>query len=535
MIGFNSKFGRLIEKANTKKRLVLFYIAFVIIPIFAIDGLVISGVYRAEAASQEHMMENEANAVNYTFFNQVDQAAKLGNALYSSLYVDRFLNEQYSSNLDYYNHYQQFFEDTLLKLVEGQSGLEFSIYLDNDTVTNGAEFQRIDKAYGTDWYKYMEASERNKGLYFGRRKRADGKTARTIYYFQRLNYYNNASNNLVLIIIDYGKCADSVSNLNYENRAYICDGEKIIMSNGKYSNVNKDYETKDENLKIDYTQDFEIYGQHLTIDIVNKTNPFVNMMKGRWYQFVLLILINLSLPLYVSSLMNTAYQNKLKEQETVVARKSAELLALQSQINPHFLFNALESIRMHSLLKQETETSEMVERLAKLQRQYTEWNEDSVSISQELEFVKAYLELQKYRFGDRLSFEIDIDDECLNLLIPKLTIVTFVENACVHGIESKITPGWIFVRASSDGEFITLEIEDTGNGMEEEESKTLLRKMRFANIEMLKEKGRVGIINACLRLKMISEEEVSFDLDSEPGTGTLIQIKVPVKYLKGLS
>ena len=81
---------------------------------------------------------------------------------------------------------------------------------------------------------------------------------------------------------------------------------------------------------------------------------------------------------------------------------------------------------------------------------------------------------------------------------------------------------------------MTLEIEDTGNGMDEDEGKSLLRRMRFANIEMLKEKGRVGIVNACLRLKMMSEDEVSFDLDSELGTGTLVQIVVPVKYLKGL-
>ena len=146
--------------------------------------------------------------------------------------------------------------------------------------------------------------------------------------------------------------------------------------------------------------------------------------------------------------------------------------------------------------------------------------------------VKAYLELQKYRFGDRLSFDITVEPECLKLLIPKLTIVTFVENACIHGIESKITPGWIFVRISSDDSTMTLEIEDTGNGMEEEEREHLLRKMRFANIEMLKEKGRVGIVNACLRLKMMSEDEVFFDLDSELGTGTLVQIVVPIKYLK---
>ena len=174
----------------------------------------------------------------------------------------------------------------------------------------------------------------------------------------------------------------------------------------------------------------------------------------------------------------------------------------------------------------------MVERLAKLQRQYTEWNEDTVLVENELEFVKAYLELQKYRFGDRLSFEIDVDDDTLGLYIPKLSMVTFVENACVHGIESKNNPGWIFVRTHLDDKFMIMEIEDTGSGMEEEEVNELLNKMRNASIDMLKEKGRVGIVNACLRFKMMTDNEAVFDIDSEPGTGTLIQIKLPLKHIK---
>ncbi|MBR5636212.1 MAG: histidine kinase [Pseudobutyrivibrio sp.] len=534
MTKFDSLFGRFILKTTSKRRLIAFYIVFVIIPIIVVDGIVISGAYRGERAAREHTMENQANAINYTFSNQIDQAAKLGNALYSSLYVDRFLNTKFDSNLEYYNAYHNFFDDTLLKLVEGQSGLNFFIYLDNDTITNGSEFQKLDQAENTDWYTYVEESELNKGVYFGRRKTADGQIQKTIYYFQRLNYYNSVSKNILLVTIDYGKLAETISNLNYENRAYICDSTRVLMSNSRYSNINKDYDLKVNHTNIAYSQGFQVYNQYLTVDVVAGNDSLFKAMKTRWYQFVALILVNLMLPIYVSNILNTVYQNRLKEQEAVVAKKNAELLALHSQINPHFLFNALESIRMHSILKQESETAKMVEHLAKLQRQYTEWNEDNVTIEKEIEFVNAYLELQKYRFGDRLSFEIDVEPECLKLFIPKLTIVTFVENACVHGIESKITPGWIFVRISSDGEFMTLEIEDTGNGMEETERKELLRKMRFANIEMLKAKGRVGIVNACLRLKMISEEEVSFDLDSEPGTGTLVQIVAPVKYLKGL-
>ena len=97
-----------------------------------------------------------------------------------------------------------------------------------------------------------------------------------------------------------------------------------------------------------------------------------------------------------NELIQIVYKNKIKEQEMLVERQNAELLALHSQINPHFLFNALESIRMHSLLKNEYETADMVEKLALMQRQYVEWGNDSVEIRREMEFVRAYLGLQKY-------------------------------------------------------------------------------------------------------------------------------------------
>ena len=147
-----------------------------------------------------------------------------------------------------------------------------------------------------------------------------------------------------------------------------------------------------------------------------------------------------------NELIQIVYKNKIKEQEMLVERQNAELLALHSQINPHFLFNALESIRMHSLLKNEYETADMVEKLALMQRQYVEWGNDSVEIRREMEFVRAYLGLQKYRFGERLSYSLEVEEDCLDIKIPKMTVVTFVENACVHGIEAKTAPGWIFVR-----------------------------------------------------------------------------------------
>lgn len=119
----------------------------------------------------------------------------------------------------------------------------------------------------------------------------------------------------------------------------------------------------------------------------------------------------------------------------------------------------------------------------------------------------------------------------MDYIIPKLTVVTFVENACVHGIGSKTSSGWIFVRVYLDGGFMYIEVEDTGKGMDGQAMDQLLQKMYNADIQLLQGKERVGIINACLRLKMQTNNEVLFELDGEEGIGLMVQIKIPCKYL----
>ena len=231
----------------------------------------------------------------------------------------------------------------------------------------------------------------------------------------------------------------------------------------------------------------------------------------------------------MNELIQTVYVDKLKEQEMDIARQNAELQALHSQINPHFLFNALESIRMRSLIKSENETAEMVEHLALMQRANVNWHSDTVSLEEEVSFIEAYLELQKYRFGDRLNYEIEIDDSCKSLKLPRLSIVTFVENACVHGIEGKTEKGWIFIRVYPDGKRTNIEIEDTGIGITDEARDILLFKMNNASLDLIKTGRGIGITNACLRLKMMPDSNVEFYLESEIGVGTTVVISVEEK------
>ncbi|HOO27751.1 MAG TPA: sensor histidine kinase, partial [Lachnospiraceae bacterium] len=408
---------------------------------------------------------------------------------------------------------------------------------------------------------------------------------RRILFLQKLNFFSMTEpEKIVRIELDYSSMTQDLVKMNYDATVYVCWNDKIVLSNGKHSSVGKDFEEFEDWEHVGYEQDASLYGVDLKIYVIQSETKILSAIIKNSPVILLLILVNTILPLIlvgmfnrsftlrigelsqafekvenetlveiedirgqdeigslmrnynklavrINDLIQIVYKNKIREQEMTVARQNAELLALYSQINPHFLFNALESIRMHSVIKREMETADMVEKLAIMQRQYVEWGNDIIDIVKEMEFVRAYLGLQKYRFGDRLSYELDIAKDCSECKIPKLTIVTFVENACVHGIESKTAPGWIFVRIYKNEDWLCIEVEDTGQGMTGESMQELLDKMKRADISMLKEKGGVGIINACLRLKMVTQNEVHFELDGEEGVGTMVQIKIPFQYV----
>lgn len=576
------------EKMNNltiKKKFYVFYILCVLVPLIITDSVVFHIVRNAEQERQEHEMANIANAVGYSLIDVVEGAAQIAKSIYTNRDYDDFLSREYANSAEYVSAYQDFFKNTLMENALGMNNIVFTMYTDNATIVKGGKVDYIGNVRETVAYQELKETGRRQGLFFVYDNSGARLTdERRVLYLQKLNFFSKNHEKLLKIEFDYGNLMRTLKNMNYDNEVLICVDNKIVLSNGNHGSHGSDFETIEVAPKGAYAQTISLYGTDMDIYVLKAKGDIWNSLWNNSPIIVFLFLVNVLLPLCLvhifnhsftkritelsevfksvegeqlipmeqengkdeigsmirnynrmvertNGLIQTVYKNKLKEQEMLVGRKNAELLALHSQINPHFLFNALESIRMHSILKRENETADMVEKLATMQRQYVEWGSDSVTIEQEIEFVKAYLALQKYRFGDRLNYKLDIMSECERYRIPKLTIVTFVENACIHGIESKSTPGWIFVRISRKEQMLCIEIEDTGNGMEEEKMEDLRNHMQNASIDMLKGSGSVGITNACLRLKMVTENQVEFELDGEEGIGTVVLIKVPMEYV----
>lgn len=209
-------------------------------------------------------------------------------------------------------------------------------------------------------------------------------------------------------------------------------------------------------------------------------------------------------------------EHRLQEQETLLL--AAKIDALKSQINPHFLFNTLNSIS--SLIRSKPETARMlITKLSDLLRRLLRSHQHFVTLREELESIDEYLDIEVVRFGPSLNVRQDIAPDTLDLLVPSMILQPLVENAIKHGLSRKVGPGTILIRSWSEGGRALISIEDDGMGF------TLER----LNQPM---SSGIGIPNVRERLRMIYGAAYQLKLDSTPGRGTTATLEIPIpEYL----
>jgi two-component system LytT family sensor kinase len=208
---------------------------------------------------------------------------------------------------------------------------------------------------------------------------------------------------------------------------------------------------------------------------------------------------------------STRNERKLEEQERLLAE--ARLAALTSQINPHFLFNTLNSVS--SLIRTDpTQARIMVLKLSKVLRRLLRKHENFSPLRDELNFIEDYLSIEVVRFGDKLRFEKDVAGDTLDMLVPSMLLQPLVENSIKHGLSSKVEGGTIRIRTRRAQSKLQLLVEDDGVGIPETRLATLL------------EQG-IGVSNVNERLKVLFANEYRMWIDSQPGQGTRIQIEMP--------
>lgn len=572
-----------LNSLQLREKIIGLFLFCVILPLITIDGIIINNILREEKIESLREAEKVADTIVNYGEDIINTCHNIATSVDQNYRVGEILGQTYETTFDYYDNYHKMSENYFFQTLTRFNNMKVKLYTSNDTVVSGGYVGRTSDIDDTEWFNdFINSGDKYTFRCDFDTSSGVTESKRRIFYFGKLSFKNCPFDTFIRIDLNYSTVSSEITRLCNLESVYICADDEMIFSSEGYNNLNTPYSKFEKNDENYYVRDVTNLGNITQIAVKIKSATSLKYLFDNKIIIVLLLAISLLLPAFVlykinnsivyrikkldqvfgkrendelvrvdnpegsdelgnlmfnynkmvdqvNNLIKIVYKERLKEQEMSIARQNAELLALHSQINPHFMFNALESIRMHSLIKGEIETAEMVEKLALMERQYVNWDSDMISIEQEVSAVEAYLLLQKYRFGDKLKYEISIEESCKKRLIPKLTVVTFVENACVHGMENKTSECFVYLRVYKRNDDFIIEVEDTGNGIDEERLNEIREKAKTINIEDLKSDKHIGIYNALLRLKMTMGDKYRFDIESEEGIGTLIQIIFPIK------
>ena len=564
---------RLINKLNSFtlfQKMTIIYITCIIIPLCAIFVFYYSAtVGKIKADNVENVKlqaENVANEIKDEFFQLM--------AWTSGLYLDenlyKFLNEEYTT-------YSQ--AKALIDYIDSginrsyqlhDTSADIKIYTDNKSIFSSEHLLKFrESEKNSEWYKKHINGGTNVSVFINEEILSDGINAKKYFSIIRnMDCYPLEYETLINleVEVDYFK---KISKSIYTGSS-ICildrDNNIIVSSDAKLTQYVPTKDWVEADLDLGGTVDLKIaaYIDKVGIEGADAKNTFafaiiilsiialtliviyaVSLSMTKRFEKITHCMKNIEnhvfipieedgigkdeiaelisstnkLTLRLKSLIEEVYEAELRQKKAELDKQNAELKALQSQINPHFLFNTLETIRLKSLGRKEKETAGIIKNLSKMFRRMISWGEDIIDFKTELEYITEYLEIQKYRFGEELRIKTETDAECLLCQLPKMVFQVFVENACVHGIESVSGEKLITIVAKKEGNMLVLSVTDNGIGMSEEIKQAIL------SGEGTK-KERVGTSNAISRLRYYYGERFSLEIKSECGK-TKIVLKIP--------
>ncbi|WNQ13901.1 histidine kinase [Paenibacillus aurantius] len=230
----------------------------------------------------------------------------------------------------------------------------------------------------------------------------------------------------------------------------------------------------------------------------------------------------------IKELVNSVYHEKLLKQKAEYRTLQFEYKALQAQINPHFLYNTLESIYSMAKLKGEEQIGELIYLLGSLLRESLGRKGDILPLRDELDYIRKYLDIHQIIYEDKIEIIYELDESLLDSRVPKFILQPLVENAIKHGIEEKPGKGIIRIGCRAEGETLLLEVSDNGIGMDDQTIDQVMNPEKYPGQPVKDKHTRVGIISVHKRVGILYGSGYGLAIRSVPGEFTIIQIRLPI-------
>ncbi|WP_339848921.1 sensor histidine kinase [Paenibacillus sp. FSL W7-1088] len=578
---------------SLKTKLYILFIFCVLVPVLATNTVFYQSIKGNIEEKENNRFNEMQQRIRFNLRNSIDNSLYVSNFLYTDATLNRFMESGYRDDEDYYlAYYDMLSNNNLVRYYYSyQQVNQVTFYVGNDTFVNGGNFIKLDDAVrASEWYQALMNTSDHIMIYsyFDKQQAemSQSQGGRKVSIIRRLDYFGEQQVEKVLKVdLDYAFINKSLKNEGTNGNVYVVSDDKVIFSNDSKMNQTRQPFHLLANSPISSVQSTElipVVSENWQIIVSAAKLDFLSEVMDSRLNVTVLMILNLLMPtlliwmisrslvtridriskhldqvkheqfevisgpvgkdeigslthsynmmvIKIRNLIEIVFKGQVERQALELSRKQAELKALQSQVNPHFMFNTLETIRMRSLIKDELETSDIIHKLALLLRQTINWGDDLITIAEEIKFVESYLNIQQYRFGDKLQFAIRVTDPSIpDLMIPKLTVLTFVENACIHGIESTSSDGIVEVLFEIRSEQLSITIRDTGVGIDPDKLALLRAMMRDPNIDRMSELSSIGMMNAYIRLRMYFDDCVQMDIFSEKGKGTTVAIHIPL-------
>ncbi|MBU9712963.1 sensor histidine kinase [Evansella tamaricis] len=573
----------LFNNIRLRNKLLILYIFCVFFPI-VVTNIVFYNVTTTNIKNQKmHDVNLVLDQITYDFISVVDQAVGISAGFYTDSRLYEYFDENYERTIDYIEAYDFYLREYNSYTPLYYSIQDISFYTNNPTVLYAGGVRPItDITKEQEWF--AELSNVNHPIFVRTNPIVESEVFSLI---RELDYYKDLNERKKIIKIDLNPVTirQIFNNVTFQGNVYLINNDRVV----EYSTDNR-FDWREENIHYNdiqrqlgddmiqlderylphnYLEGWRIVGTISEADILEElyqSERFIFLLASLNFLIPTLIIVLISRSLHVriarllhfmkkmknqnfeeipyhkdedeigeltnefnnmtrtiKKLINEVYIANIQKKDLELKEKQAQLSALQSQINPHFLFNALETIRMRSLIKGEKETAKIIQNMAKIFRNSLTWGKDWVTVEEELALIECFLEIQKYRFGEKLEYTIEIEDGTYENIIPNMAFLPFVENASIHGIESVKEKGHIHITIKQIDSEVIFRIVDNGAGMERDKLDRILNNLK--NEESMGE--NVGIKNVYYRLKLYYSNNFSFSIKSNPGKGTIVEIKLP--------
>ncbi len=583
----NRYITRKLNDIKLGNKLLLLYIVLLFIPIICTNVLFYKKISDNVKADNIDQISRSIEKTKNEFTRLINTGMTLSHAIYTDNNLYEVLDRQYSGLEDYYMYFDKYLRGLLKKYMLAFSNIEnISIYSDNSTIHTADTYYMLDdEVMQSEWYNKLQTIKNRILVYSYTSPNPPPFNERKVSIIRRLDNISEGSEKILKIDMNFRVISLIISDRNLDGDMFLVnDDNNIVYSTDSSFMSDVDSLTPFDQVKTDPDEFaievglddttslsgwkivgvfaessiqnalFSAMGFVAVLSVISLTAASLaiflisrsfsariitisrHMDKVKHQEFEIIEEVGgadeigqlmsdfNNMTMRIKKLIQDVYEADIQKKNLELERKQAELNALQSQINPHYLFNTLESIRIRSLMKDETETADIVKCLSKTFRRMLVWGNDMITVRAEIEYIKDYLRIQKYRFSEKLSYEIFVQDEALDCKISKMTIQPFIENSCIHGIEGKNGDGLITLAIKKADGKLAIIIEDNGCGIHPDKLNnikgTLLKESNLKS-------ANIGIRNVYNRLKLFYGKDFEFNLESSPNEGTKVYINIP--------